>query len=364
VSTTHSIIGAIVGFGAVFGGVHAVQWGKVANIAMSWVVSPVLAGGISYLIFRLVLNRIFHRPNPVEAAKRLTPLLVFLVFVILMLSLFIKGLQNVNLHLTGAQTLLASVIVALIAAAIAHRLVARVQTDPRAVASFHQAYLQRGLEKSKMHLRRICNSTTGDAQNQARQILTQVEQLSNQVHQNSDRDLLSREFRQVERIFVYLQILSACFVAFAHGANDVANAIGPMSAALQTLKSGLVTTQAAIPTWALAIGGLGIVAGLATWGWRVMETIGKRITELTPTRGFCAEFGAATTIVFASRLGLPISTTHTLVGAVLGVGLARGLGALNLNTVRDIVVSWIVTIPAGAGLAIVLFYIIRAVAGI
>jgi inorganic phosphate transporter, PiT family len=363
VSTTHSIIGAVVGFGAVYGGVHAVQWGKVVNIAMSWVISPVLAGGIAYLIFRLVLKSIFHRPNPVEAAKRITPLLVFLVFFILMLSLFIKGLQNVNLHLTGPQTLLVSTIVALVAAAVSHQLVRRVQADPRAIASFHQAYLQRGLEKSRMHLRRICNSTTGDAQNQAQHILTQVEQLSTQIHQTSDRELLSREFRQVERIFVYLQILSACFVAFAHGANDVANAIGPMSAAIQTLKSGLVETQAAVPTWALALGGFGIVIGLATWGWRVMETIGKRITELTPTRGFCAEFGAATTIVFASRLGLPISTTHTLVGAVLGVGIARGLGALNLNTVRDIVIAWIVTVPAGAGLAILLFFIIRAIAG-
>lgn len=363
VSTTHSIVGAIVGFGAVYGGMHAVHWGKVANIAMSWVVSPLLAGAISYGIFQLVLNRIFHRPNPVEAAKRLTPLLVFLVFIILTLVLVMKGLQNVNLHLTSPQILLASVLIAIAAAAVAHRLVRRVHADPRAIASFHQAYLQRGLEKSRMHLRRICNSTTGTAQNQAQQILAQVEQLAVQVHQNSDRELLSREFRQVERIFVYLQILSACFVAFAHGANDVANAIGPMSAALQTLKSGLVTTQAAVPTWALAIGGIGIVVGLATWGWRVMETIGKRITELTPTRGFCAEFGAATTIVFASRLGLPISTTHTLVGAVLGVGLARGLGALNLNTVRDIVLSWIITIPAGAGLAIVLFYVIRGIAG-
>lgn len=363
VSTTHSIVGAIVGFGAVFGGVGAVYWGKVGNIVASWVVSPLLAGGISYLIFSIIRNRIFHRPNPVEAAKRLTPVLVFLVFLILMLTLFMKGLKNVNLHLNATQTLLASVGVAAVAAFVAQRLVVRIQADPRAIASFHQAYLARGLEKTQMHLRRVRNTTTGAAQAQAAQILDQVRQLAQDVSSQNDHELLSREFRQVERIFVYLQILSACFVAFAHGANDVANAIGPMSAALQTINKGLVTLQAAVPLWALAIGGVGIVVGLATWGWRVMETIGKRITELTPTRGFCAEFGAATTIVVASRLGLPISTTHTLVGAVLGVGLARGMSALNLNTVRDIVISWIVTIPAGAGLAILLFFVIKAVTG-
>ena len=163
------------------------------------------------------------------------------------------------------------------------------------------------------------------------------------------------EFRQVERIFIFLQILTACFVAFAHGANDVANAIGPLSAAVQTIQDGVVAAKSVVPMWALALGGVGIVIGLATYGWRVMETVGKKITELTPSRGFCAEFGAATTIVIASKLALPISTTHTLVGAVLGVGLARGIGALNLSTVRDIAVSWVITIPAGAILAIIFY---------
>jgi PiT family inorganic phosphate transporter len=163
------------------------------------------------------------------------------------------------------------------------------------------------------------------------------------------------EFRRTERIFIYLQILTACFIAFAHGANDVANAIGPLSAAVQTAQHGLVAAKAAVPLWALLLGGVGIVIGLATYGWKVMETVGKRITELTPSRGFCAQFGAATTIVIASKLALPISTTHTLVGAVLGVGLARGIGALNLSTVRDIAISWVITIPIGAALAIVIY---------
>jgi len=172
----------------------------------------------------------------------------------------------------------------------------------------------------------------------------------------------SEQYQQVERMFVYLQILSACFVAFAHGANDVANAIGPMSAVLSVAFAGgeTIAARAPVPLWILALGGAGIAVGLATWGWRVMETIGKNITHLTPTRGFSAEFGAATTIVIASKLGLPISTTHTLVGAVLGVGLARGIGAVNLATVRDVVISWLVTLPAGAILAIIFFYILKA----
>jgi phosphate/sulfate permease len=148
-------------------------------------------------------------------------------------------------------------------------------------------------------------------------------------------------------MFSFLQIISACYVAFAHGANDVANAIGPIAAALGIIKSkSLHSPGMGVPTWLLAFGGVGIVVGLATLGWRVIQTIGKKITELTPTRGFSAEFGAAITILVASKLGLPISTTHCIVGAVLGVGLAKGISALNLRTLRDIALSWVITIPS------------------
>ena len=174
---------------------------------------------------------------------------------------------------------------------------------------------------------------------------------------NTDSD----DLKQVEKIFVILQVLTACLVAFAHGSNDVANAIGPLSAAYQAVSEGVVSAKATTPKWALALGGIGIVIGLATWGWRVIRTVGKRITELTPSRGFCAEFAAAITILFASTMGLPLSTTHTLVGAVLGVGLARGLGALNLRTMRDIVAGWAITIPAGAILSIVFYLILKAI---
>ena len=193
-------------------------------------------------------------------------------------------------------------------------------------------------------------------------LLDEVKSLSDEMRLKT-RSLSERtsEYRSVEKMFVYLQIMSACFVAFAHGANDVANAIGPVAAVLDVIKNGIVSDVTTVPSWLLAFGGLGIVVGLATWGWRVIETIGKKITELTPTRGFCAEFGAATTILIASKLGLPISTTHCLVGAVLGVGLARGMRALNLNILRDIVLSWVITIPASAAMSIMIFYAMRAI---
>ena len=150
-------------------------------------------------------------------------------------------------------------------------------------------------------------------------------------------------------------------IAFSHGSNDVANAIGPVSTVLDVIRNGTVSDTATFSPWLLAFGGLGIVIGLATWGWRVIETIGKKITELTPTRGFCAEFGAATTILFASKLGMPVSTTHCLVGAVLGVGVAGGIKAINLNTIRDIVLCWIVTLPASAFLSVLMYYLLKAI---
>ena len=169
------------------------------------------------------------------------------------------------------------------------------------------------------------------------------------------------DFQFVEKIFTHLQVMSACFVAFAHGANDVANAIGPLAAIVSIVNGGAnaLVGQTTVPVWILGLGGIGIVIGLSTWGWRVIETIGKKITELTPTRGFSAEFATATTVVLASRLRIPISTTHTLVGGVLGVGVARGIESLNPRVIRDIFTSWIVTLPAGAGMSIVFFLIIR-----
>ena len=170
-------------------------------------------------------------------------------------------------------------------------------------------------------------------------------------------------FANVERVFAVLMVFTACAMAFAHGSNDVANAVGPLAAITGVVATGSIAAKSALPWWILVLGGGGIVVGLATLGYRVMLTIGKKITELTPSRGFAAELGAATTVVIASGSGLPISTTHTLVGAVLGVGLARGIAAINLRVVGTIFVSWLITLPAGAVMAIVFFFILRAIFG-
>jgi phosphate/sulfate permease len=226
------------------------------------------------------------------------------------------------------------------------------------VRPYHEHSASRSLRKARKHLLRVQQTADNQTRDQVDSLLAQIDSLT-EAAPAVTLDSGQSQHAAVEHLFVYLQILSACFVAFAHGANDVANAIGPMAAVLDTAKSGVVHLDAPVPMWVLLVGGGGIVVGLATWGWRVIETIGRRISELTPTRGFSAEFGAAVTIVVASRMGLPISTTHTLVGAVLGVGLARGIGAINLNTVRDIVVSWVVTLPAGAALSIFFFYVLK-----
>ena len=170
----------------------------------------------------------------------------------------------------------------------------------------------------------------------------------------------STDYARVEKSFGYLQIITLCLVAFAHGSNDVANAIGPVSAIIQTIYNHGVKFTSVVPNWILLMGSLGIVLGLATWGWRVVETIGHKITHLTPTRGFSAEFSAATIILIASKFGMPISTTHALVGSVLGVGFAKGLSALNLKMVKDVVLSWIITIPISAFLCIIIFYLLKA----
>ena len=225
------------------------------------------------------------------------------------------------------------------------------------------AVVKQSLTKAIKHLSRISEAATGDLKNKAQTILYDLKTIDKEVEYGTTVEQGSAEFKTVEKIFVYLQILSAAFVAFAHGANDVANAVGPLAAVVTIVKTGTMAAKTPVPMWVLALGGIGIVIGLATWGWRVMLTIGKKITELTPTRGFSAEFAAATTIVIASKLGIPISTTHTLVGGVLGVGLARGIGALNLRVVSNIVISWLVTIPAGAIFAILFYWILKLIFG-
>ena len=302
ISTTHAIVGAIVGFGAVAIGIDAVNWPKVLQISLSWITSPLLAGVIAFAIFHLIRSTILNKSNPVHQIRKYGPAFFFFVFFIIGLVTLFKGLKHINLDLDLMEALAGSVALGLIGSGLGAFFIRRVQI--------------------------------GEA----------------------DPD---HRFDQVERIFVVLQILTACAIAFAHGSNDVANAIGPLAAIVNAVENVDLTAKTPIAPWMLAIGGLGIVIGLATWGYRVMETIGKMITELTPSRGFAAQLAAASTIVLASRLGIPISTTHTLVGAVLGVGLARGITALDLRVVGNILASWIATLPIAAALSVFFYYFFK-----
>ena len=362
ISTTHSIVGAIIGFGVVVGGVSAVHWEKVGAIASSWVISPLLSGTIAFFLFSFIRRHVFDSATPVLKAKQLTPFLVFFVFSILSLVMVFKGLKNLHLDLPLTQALLMAAGIGLIAAVLSHFLVKNIPEIPDEEETLPPSWsLSVGLGRADKYLKKALQSSSADMQPELEDILERVGRMKEDVKQQADSEMEVASYQKVERIFIYLQILSAGFVAFAHGANDVANAIGPLAAVINIVKTGTVAMKSAVPAWVLALGGIGIVIGLATWGWRVIETVGKRITDLTPTRGFSAEFSAAITIVLASKLGIPISTTHTLVGAVLGVGLARGLEALDLRTVRDIIISWVVTIPVGAVLTILFFYIFRLI---
>ncbi len=312
VSTTHSIVGAIVGFAAVGISVDAVAWGKVGTIAASWVVSPLLSGTIAFALFISVKRLILDHEDTFDRAKKYVPAYMWLVgFMICMVTL-LKGLKHIGVELDVgmeskfANAMVVSVFVGLGVSALGAILLRRVDT--------------------------------------------------------SGRDINSQE--NVEKLFGVLMIFTACAMAFAHGSNDVANAVGPLAAVVSTVQSGgEIGSTSVLPWWVLAIGGVGIVIGLSTYGWRVIKTIGRKITELTPSRGFAAELAAATTVVLASGTGLPISTTHTLVGAVLGVGFARGVEAVHLPTVGTIVTSWVVTLPAGASLSILFFYILQGIFG-
>ncbi|MDI5986405.1 inorganic phosphate transporter [Halomonas sp. M4R5S39] len=308
VSTTHSIVGAIVGFAAVGLGMEAVAWGKVGQIASSWVVSPLLAGTIAYLLFKSVQHLIFEARDPFASAKRYLPLYVFLVgFIVAMVTLN-KGLKHVGLDLGFGLSFLLSIPIGLVIMGIGVLMERRVVYERRADDNFG--------------------------------------------------------YGNVERVFGVLMIFTACAMAFAHGSNDVANAVGPLAAVVDVVhRGGAVGGSAVVPWWVLLLGGIGIVVGLVTYGHKVIATVGTGITELTPSRGFAATLAAATTVVLASGTGLPISTTHTLVGAVLGVGLARGMSALNLRVIGTIIMSWLITLPAGAGLAILFFFMFKGIFG-
>ncbi|MFT6919615.1 MAG: PiT family inorganic phosphate transporter [Cognaticolwellia sp.] len=316
VSTTHSIVGAIIGFAAIGISPDTVAWGKVGGIVGSWVVTPLISGVIAFIIFNSAQKLIFDTDKPLEQAKRYVPFYMFLAGFVLSLVTIKKGLKHIgleninlgfyNFEIAGAGGYYLAIIVAAIVAIIGKYFITRLKFDEKADKTTHYA--------------------------------------------------------NVEKVFAVLMIVTACCMAFAHGSNDVANAIGPLAAVVSIVDNGgEIAKKASLVWWILPLGGLGIVAGLALFGHRVMATIGTGITHLTPSRGFAAELAAACTVVIASGAGLPISTTQTLVGAVLGVGMARGIAAINLGVVRNIVISWVVTLPIGAGLSIIFFWIMKGI---
>ena len=307
VSTTHTIVGSLIGFGVVGMGANAVDWGKVSGIVASWLISPLLSATLAFLLTVSLRRFILDTDAPLENAKRYGPVYVFFMgFLIALVTLF-KGLKHLNLDLSEWQTLVIALLVGVAVALVGRTLIRKMQVDADAEREFHYA--------------------------------------------------------GVEKVFAPLCVFTACSMAFAHGSNDVANGIGPLAAVVSIATTGDVSQQSPLPIWILLLGGGGIVVGLATMGYRVMKTIGTKITELTPSRGFCAELAAASTVVIASRLALPVSTTHIIVGAVLGVGLARGIAAIDLRVIAGIVMSWLMTLPIGAALAAFFFFFLQGVFG-
>ncbi|HSF15025.1 MAG TPA: inorganic phosphate transporter [Vicinamibacteria bacterium] len=303
VSTTHTIVGSLIGFGMVGVGLDAVAWNQVTGIVASWLVSPLLGATIAYIMTHSVRRFILDTDAPLESAKRYGPVYVFFMGLLIALVTLYKGLTHLDLELTNGQTFVIALGIGLVIAWVGRSLIRRVAVDREAEREFHYA--------------------------------------------------------SVEKVFAPLCVFTACSMAFAHGSNDVANGIGPLAAVVAIVQTGVVAPQSALPLWILLLGGGGIVLGLTTMGYRVMRTIGHKITELTPSRGFCAELSAAATVVVASRLGLPVSTTHIIVGAVLGVGLARGIAAIDMRVILGIVTSWLVTLPLGAGLAAFFYFFFR-----
>ena len=308
VSTTHSIIGALIGFAIVGIGTDAVKWGKVGSVVASWVVSPVVGGTVAFLLVMSTRKLIFNTNDPLKNAKRYAPVYVFLVGFIISLVTIFKGLRHLKIDLSVSQSFCVAILLGLLSACLSWIFIRKVKEDRDADRDFH--------------------------------------------------------FASVEMVFAPMMLFTACAMAFAHGSNDVANGIGPLAAVISIISSGgEVMQESDLPVWVLLLGGTGIVLGLVTLGYRVMMTVGQKITELTPSTGFCAQLAAATTVVIASRTGLPVSTTHILVGAVLGVGIARGIGALDLRVVIDIFISWLVTLPAGAIMSMLFFFVLKGIFG-
>ena len=332
VSTTHSIIGGILGVGLILEVKHntsLIDWEVVQKVVMSWVASPLMGGLIGFFSFMIIKKLILESENPIDRSRWLAPVLAFPTFFVLGLALQFKALKG---------------------------FISRAASE---------GWIENKYDWLPVKEDGVFDPWADNAWIPINSILLAafIGAVSSialyMVLRRIDINEEKRGFRGVERIFVWLQIITAAYVAFAHGANDRSNAIGPMAAVWQVLSSdtGELAAKADIPLWLILLGSAGIAIGVMTWGWRVMETIGKKITDITPTRGFAAEFGAATTILVFSMpfLAVPVSTTHTLVGAVVGVGLAGGAKAVDFRVFGKIAASWVASVPAAAFGAIVLF---------
>lgn len=299
VSTTHSIIGGVVGFGLVSVGIAGIKWKIVLYVVLSWIISPVFGGIIAFTIFSIIKKFILSSKEPIARTRKIGPFFAGIVIFILSLSVIFKGLKNLHLNLPLKEALLISL--------------------GLGVAGYFigKFLLQRYKEREE------------------------------------------DPYYQVEKMANPLQVLSASFQAFSHGANDVANAIGPVAAIWAVLQTQKVEMNVSVPIELLLLGGAGLAFGVYVWGYRVMETVGERITSITPTRGFSAEFGTATTVLLCSRLGMPVSTTHVAIGNIIGVGLARGISAINLSVIKKIFSAWIISLPAAGLFTVVIFFLLR-----
>ena len=305
ISTSQSIVGALIGFGVVAAGVSAVSWEKIVQIGESWILSPIAGAALAFFIFLIIKKVIFDTSKPFESTKKAIPFFTFALVSVILFSIF-KSLECTDFPTICFSTALEiTLVISIISAVLSYVLVNR-------------------YNPGKME---------------------------------TDQDV----YRSIEHVFIYLQIITACFVAFAHGSNDVANAIGPLAAVINVLQSGAIESVIGVPLWLVVLGGAGIVVGLATWGYKVIGTIGKKITEITPTRGFSAEFSTALVVLVCSRLGLPVSTSQVLVGSVIGIGFAKGIVAVDLKIIKRIMTCWIITVPVSAATAAIIFICLKAI---
>jgi len=301
VSTTHSIVGAVIGFLLLYN-LNLIHWNVVGDIVASWVLSPLSGMFVAYILFYILKITVLSKRDPLKEAKLVTPFFVFFSVSVITMSVIYKGLKNLNLDLGLKTSLLLSLILGALGGLISH-----------------------------IFMRRYAN------------------------HSDERED----RYKKLERFFIYLQIMTASSVAFAHGANDVANAVGPLVTIVDIYNNVSLGGETYIPLWVLALGGLGIVIGISTWGYKVIYTIGKRITEITPTRGFAAELATAFVVLVFSKLGMPISTSHVIVGSVIGVGFARGLATVDYRVIKNIVYSWIITLPVAMGFSAGIFLLLK-----